>query len=323
LAESARAALLYKPEITVRIDNDEFPGTPLPPEEPTAKNPPEGAVLDYVLKSAAQKVTLTIIDPKRKVVRHLSSEDSVPPMPQTAPIAERWFPPPQRLAITPGMHRFIWDLSWGSSGAPAADVDSGDADNADVVPRGPRVAPAVYQVRLTVDGQTYDQPLTVAMDPRSPARSAVLQQQQEMGLRMYADTLRSRQAMAEMQSVQAEMEGLQPKMEQHSAMSASLDQFTQALSLVLKGDPKSVGLAEANTNLAAALAVVESGDRAIPSQALELYRRSREGMNQRVDQWQRLKGTQLPQLNQQLRKANLKPIQLSSIEQEVFYQMTR
>ena len=84
-----------------------------------------------------------------------------------------------------------------------------------------------------------------------------------------------------------------------------------------------MGLAKANIGLDSALSVVESGDRTIPSQALELYRQSRETMNQRVDQWHTLKNSQLPQLNRQLRKANMQPIQLSSIEREVFYQMTR
>ena len=41
---------LYTPATAIRIDNDVFLGTPLPPEEPAAKNPPEGAMIDYYLK---------------------------------------------------------------------------------------------------------------------------------------------------------------------------------------------------------------------------------------------------------------------------------
>ncbi len=54
-AVQAANAWLYKPEIAVRVDNDLFLGTPLPPEEPTAKNPPDGAILDYYLKSPARQ----------------------------------------------------------------------------------------------------------------------------------------------------------------------------------------------------------------------------------------------------------------------------
>ncbi len=320
-AEKSSLAWLYRPQKTIRVDNDAFLGTPLPPEEPTAKNPPQGAVLDYVLKSSAHRVMLTIVDSDGKVVRHFSSEDIVPPMPQMAPIAEQWFPKPQRLETTAGMHRFVWDLNWGSSGAPAADADSGDEE--DIIPQGPRVAPGAYQVRLSVDGQTFGQPLIVVMDPRSSATEDVLREQQETGLRIYADTLRSRQAMAEIQSVQKELENLKPQTTRNPTLSARLDDLTRSIASVVNGNPKMAGLHDANINLSSALAVVESGDRATPAQALELYRRSRDTMNPRIEQWHRLKETQLLQLNRELQKVKIKPIQLSSIEREVFYQMTR
>ena len=44
-------------------------------------------------------------------------------------------------------------------------------------PQGPFVCPAQYEVRLTVDGKTYKQPLTVEMDPRVKITQAALQQQ--------------------------------------------------------------------------------------------------------------------------------------------------
>src|ERR1700686_4259203 len=44
-------AWLYKPATAIRLIPESFSGTPLPPEEPKAKNPPDGAVLDYYFKS--------------------------------------------------------------------------------------------------------------------------------------------------------------------------------------------------------------------------------------------------------------------------------
>ena len=46
-------------------------------------------------------------------------------------------------------------------------------------------------------------------------------------------------------------------------------------------------------------------------------------MNRRVQEWQKLKSTQIPQLNRQLHSAKLAPLQISEIEREVSYQMTR
>ena len=319
-AQKAQSAWLYKPEKTFRIDNDSFLGTPLPPEEPTAKNPPNGAILDYGLKSSAHAVTLTILDANGKVVRYFSSADIVPPMPRMAPIAERWFPKPQRLETTPGMHRFIWDLSRGSSDIGTGGVDSaGDEEERH---HGPRVAPGTYQVKLTVDGQSYTQPLVIVMDPRCSATPAVLQQQQTVGLRIFADSRRSRQAMAEVQSVQKELNALQSNA-MNNTLAARVHAMEQSIAQIMKGSADTPGLRDANTGLLSSLRVVESGDREIPSQAMELYRQSSQAMNQRVQQWQKLKSTELQQLNRQLQKSGMKTIQIAQIEQEVFYQMTR
>jgi hypothetical protein len=50
-AKRASGPWFYGPATAIRMDNDSFSGTPLPPEEPTAENPPNGAMLDYFLPS--------------------------------------------------------------------------------------------------------------------------------------------------------------------------------------------------------------------------------------------------------------------------------
>ena len=74
-AVNATKPYLYTPPVTVRVDNDAFLGTPLPPEEPQANNPPDGAIVDYYLGSDASKVTLQVLDDKGHVLRHFSSAD--------------------------------------------------------------------------------------------------------------------------------------------------------------------------------------------------------------------------------------------------------
>ena len=65
-ARTAGGPWLYRPATAVRIDNDSFTGTPPPPEEPTAENPPSGAMIDYFLSSPASSVRLEIFDAQRK-----------------------------------------------------------------------------------------------------------------------------------------------------------------------------------------------------------------------------------------------------------------
>src|SRR5262249_51026750 len=69
---ATQPVVFFAPANAIRVDNDLFLGTPLPPEEPTAKNPPDGAIVDYVLGSAAKQVTLDIFDANNKLVRHIN-----------------------------------------------------------------------------------------------------------------------------------------------------------------------------------------------------------------------------------------------------------
>ena len=176
-AIKAGGAYLYRPATAVRVDNDDFVSTPLPPEEPTANNPPNGAVVDYYLDAAAAHIKLEIFDASQNLVQTFSSDDPRVQHPPR-PIAERWFPKPEILETTPGTHRFVWNLAWGNASPKPAAQPAGDEYRS---PRGPRAVPGAYQVRLTIDGKTLTQPLKIVMDPRSPATARDLEQQLAAG----------------------------------------------------------------------------------------------------------------------------------------------
>ena len=82
--EHGSSAYLYAPPTAVRVDNDGFLGTPLPPEEPQADNPPNGAIVDYYLGQNATKVTLQILDAQGHVIRHFSSAEKQTVQPPAA-----------------------------------------------------------------------------------------------------------------------------------------------------------------------------------------------------------------------------------------------
>ena len=70
--------ILFKPQPALRVRWNMNTDTPLPPDEPAAPNPPEGAIIDYYLKSAASgPVTLEIVGSDGKLVRRYSSADEV------------------------------------------------------------------------------------------------------------------------------------------------------------------------------------------------------------------------------------------------------
>ena len=322
-AGKANPFWLYHPATAFRIDNDSFVGTPLPPEEPTAENPPAGAMIDYLLKSPARSVTLEIFDTQKNLVRKFSSDDQRPEKHPSLPIAERWFPKPESLQTSSGMHRFLWSLAWGRSGGPTVDEESEFRN-----PSGPKVVPGIYEVRLTVDGSTQSQPLKVIMDPRSPATQEVLQQQLQLGQQIFAEALEARRTLAEIASVQKKLADDEQQVgEQNPTLKSALAGAQSEIAKILTNkeitrQPPGA-LQEAYTELVSALHVVEGGDRAVPSQAIALYKESSQGVKAAIAEWTTFKQMKLPQLNQKLREGSLSPITISEIEREVQFLMSR
>ena len=168
-AIASAGAHLFAPRPTYRFPRDTNTDTPLPPEEPAGKNPPDGAILYYYLKSAAAgPVMLEVLDSSSKVVAHFSSEDKAPPANPALDVPTYWLRPFQPLAAGAGMHRFIWDLHGspsgrgGRGGEPPISAVYMDTP----VNEGAWMPAGSYTVKLTVGGQSYTQPLTVKPDPR-------------------------------------------------------------------------------------------------------------------------------------------------------------
>jgi len=301
-AAAANGPMLYKPAVAVRIDNDTFTGTPLPPEEPTAENPPAGAIIDYFLNAAAKNVTLEIFDAKQNLVRKFSSSDVAP---KRAPgtIADRWFPKAEALATSPGMHRFVWNLSWGSLDAPLADDGSRP-------PSPPKAVPGTYQLRLTVDGQSQAQSLQIVMDPRSPATAEILKKQFDLAQQIYGEAIEARRAVAEIKSAQKQIADLQQNaVVQTDNLKSTLDLSRKLLDHLAAawadGSANNLSLADAARNLGSALHVVESGDRETPAAAIAIYNDASEVVKARSREWFNFQQSKLPPLNEQLRQAGL------------------
>ena len=119
-----------------------------------------------------------MLDAAGKVVRAFSSSDPVEPVKDEGNVPAYWIRPARVPSAEPGMHRFVWDLHYARptgmrTSFPIAAVYRNTARE----PNGVWAHPGTYTVRLTVNGQAYTQPLTVAMDPRVKTPPAALLQQ--------------------------------------------------------------------------------------------------------------------------------------------------
>jgi photosystem II stability/assembly factor-like uncharacterized protein len=177
---------LFKPKLTWRFRRDKNTDTPLPPEEPAGTNPPDGAIINYRLgANSARPVLLEILDGTGNIVRRFSSADSVQPIETDLNVPTYWVRPPQRLAASAGTHRFVWDLHYPPPQVLAHEYPiSAIYGDTPRFPLGPAVLPGDYTVRLTVNGRSYTQPLTVRIDPRVQITDAGLRLQHDIGVRM-------------------------------------------------------------------------------------------------------------------------------------------
>lgn len=197
---------LVKPPVATRVRDNMFLDTPILPEEPTGKNPPDGAILDYTLAQTANEVVLQIVGADGSIIRTYSSKDKPEVLDTTSmQYPTYWFRPTQKVSTTAGHHRFIWDLKYAPPvGAPRQHSISAVYQNTPTSPQGPLVTPGSYTVRLVVDGKSMEQPLEVKMDPRVSISTAHLQSQFDYSMQCY-NAYHDLQKMRE--SIEAQLNG--------------------------------------------------------------------------------------------------------------------
>ncbi len=219
-------AHLYKPETAIRVRWDMNTDTPLPPDEPASRNPPDGAIFDYYLAaSPSSPVTLEIHDSAGALVRRYSSDDAEPPVDPMLAIPAYWVRPAQSLPNAPGMHRFLWDMHYtpiaGGGGRGGGYAMQAIAHDTPLSINSIWAAPGRYTVKLTVDGKSYMQPLTLKMDPRVKTPPLGLQQQFTLSKAIYGDLLAAEKTMEEIRTARQKLAG--------APGGAELDRKSQAI----------------------------------------------------------------------------------------------
>ncbi len=309
-------AFLFAPHQAIRVRRNDNNDTPMPPDLPAAENPPDGAVIDYYLKSASSgDVTIGIYDSGGELVRQLSSvaEARVENEPPNVPTY--WLAAPNPLSKAAGASRAVWDLRYAPPPALRHDYPiSATAGRTRQTPEGPLAAPGKYDVRLTVNGRTVHQPLTIISDPRVRIGQADFDRQAafERGI-----------ALA-MRSAYEHYEQVVAVRKVAVAQTADMDALKafdrNAAALIGEGRRRSDNVAGGGANRAtgdfAALngnlsTLLEASDLAdgAPTEAMKAAWMDYCGeLQEATTRWRELTSKDLPDVNDQLRKANLPPI---------------
>ncbi len=229
-AQASGTPYLVKPATAVRVRFGTNDPTPWPPELPAGENPLPGAILDYYLPTAASgPVTLDILDGGEKVVRSYSSADPVlnpePGVDMAAydqvcrkrPTATYcglplyWPAPEMKIRTEAGMHRVWWDMHYEPFEIEDLE-DNGDEGATGAVPyrtypqvNAPWAPPGAYTVRLTANGKSVTQPLTLNLDPRVKTSAAGLTQLATLSRTIYEGAVVARTAFTQARELVAAM----------------------------------------------------------------------------------------------------------------------
>jgi photosystem II stability/assembly factor-like uncharacterized protein len=320
----------YRPETALRVRWDENQDTPLPRETPVGKNPPDGVILDYYLKSAAEEeITMKILDSSGEMVREYSS---TPPPPESslANAPGYWFAKPAVLPKNPGMNRFVWNLRYpypatlrySYYGTHLKYTEYTLADHAIPgetpvhQPQGPLVVPGRYTAVLTVGGQDYRQSFTVQLDPRVHASQEDLAEQLTLeeaiarGMKLSFDDYH--RAVSLRSALEQRKKEIPAGRKGKKAGDAAAALLTK-LEAVENGSDTAPGFGPANRDLARLATSVESAD-VRPSEVVRSsVKETCDALSKDVATWQNINAQDLPAVNVMLEKYTLAPLAVSTV----------
>jgi photosystem II stability/assembly factor-like uncharacterized protein len=312
-------AWLYRPQAAIRMRPGSDQGSPVPMDEPLAPNPPEGAMLDYYLRDKpSTPIQLEIFDSEGKLVRRFASDDVLyKTNPNDVPIQVEWIRDPKPLLAEAGMHRFVWDLHFAMPKGMRRSFWG---------PAGPLAAPGNYTVKLTANGKSSTQPLTIKLDPRVKTSQDALErqfglasklaarlgevsiaQQQAGELRKQIDA-RKKEAGGSAELLTA-LQELEKKME--AAVEPDSDAEFGLFGLALPGKEHEP-LPKVEGSLTRLLIVVDSSEVGPTADAAVASARWEEAAREALGRWASFQKEELANVNGLLEKAKLKPLVIAS-----------
>ena len=311
---------LFQPQIATRVQRSINPDTPLPPETPMGQNPPDGAVIDYLLQDSAKFVSLEILDASGKLVRRYASDDRLEPVNAAElNVPTYWVRQERVLSVSAGMHRWVWDLRYPRPKTQDSEYPiSAIPHDTPLSPLGPPVTPGEYSVRLTVDGSTQTQELKVKMDPRVLATPGDLQAMLAAEQRTVADLAASYEGLQQLGALRKQLQALKDSgPEKLRPVASELEAKLGKLEKGTAGRTPAPGVSDArgmgtlHSWLNQVYSTLDGADAAPTAQALAMLAELEKVSAQQISVLKHLREGALADLNRSLREAGAAEISLS------------
>ncbi len=331
-------AIVFKPQTAIRRRTGGGDGTPLPYGSAETDNPPNGAMIDYYLKSAASgQVTLEILDAAGKTVRQYSSPEAGAGggggggrrggggggRGGAANIPAYWNRPAETLSNAAGMHRWTWDLHYAV--APGAG-GGGRGGGGGFGGGGAWALPGAYTVKLTANGKSYSMPLMVKMDPHVKVLLPDLARQYDVSQQVAAEQTKVSQARGEVASVRAQIAARQKQGVSNSALAAALDALDKKAAeiggVTQTGTPQSSGVTGPSNDVSSLMftsgelgqvsGAVEGVDAAPSMQVMKAFASAEKLAAAATAKWSGVKAKDLAAVNAQLKEAGMQAISIEN-----------
>jgi len=312
--ETANAdVFLFAPQLATRIRRSVHTDTPFPPEEPAGQNPPDGAIINYVLKTKSPTpVVLEIFDSSNKLVRRFASDDKPLPVNENRlPFPTYWIREPQILKNEAGMQRFVWDLQYPNPPADNYTLPiSAIYKDTPFSPEGPFVLPGNYTVKLTVNGREFKQNLTVRIDPRVTTPMAGLQQQFTLSIKAYEGIKQTYGMLDEARKLQAQLKTAKEKATRDD-LKKEIEALEQKLNAFISGGTTTpipltdFSLNRLNGAFRTLLDVLQDADTTPTTQALATAKDLQQAWTNLQKRWSEIKSKDANALNEKLKQAGL------------------
>jgi hypothetical protein len=323
-AAEATAPTLFRPPRAIRFRWSKYTDTPVPPDEPAGQNPPDGAIIDYVLAVPAKSVTLEILDSAGKLVRRYSAAEKPEPPKDRGNVPWYWIRPPQVLSADAGGHRFIWDLHY----TPLRQSQvvypiSAIPYNTAPIPTSPWVMPGDYTVKLTVDGKSSTQPLRIVMDTRVKTPREGLAEQFRLSKLMYDGTVSLYNALDRLHGVRTQIKAIPTPPAAAAKALGDYDKEAAALEGEAGGGfggPPAAAQETLNSvafSLRSVMSLLQGADVAPTTQAAAAAADRIKALAEVLKRWDALRGETLAALNAQLKQAGLPPIVVKASDEKI------
>jgi photosystem II stability/assembly factor-like uncharacterized protein len=309
-------ACLFTPQLAYRVRRNNNTDTPLPPEEPAGKNPPDGAMIDYFLNSdSSGPVTLEISDEQGNLIRRFSSGDKPDPVNENQiNIPTYWVRPPQVLSTSAGMHRFVWNLHYPPPNSVQHEYPiSAIYHDTPRYPLGPSALPGRYTIKLEINNKSYTQPLTVKMDPRVKASAQDLRAQFELESKIVEAMHRSYAALQQVRGLRQQLSSLRSQARGLQNDVTKLQRETEELEGTEEGStflstPQGRSLTRLNIALNTLLSSVDGADAAPTASQTRMFTEVNAALEARLSEWNEVKSNVVPALNLKLRDNRLQQL---------------